>query len=780
MSASETNSDCTTGRDSSLGSSREDLQDIAHSLGLPSATLLTQERFRVDRRRLESLMFGDGPNTASEYFDNIMRETRTHIVWPSRLKHGAKSKKDPHIRVVGRSEDVKRAREKIVSALDTKSNRVNMKIDVSYTDHSHIIGRGGLTIKKVMEDTGCHIHFPDSNRNNAHEKSNQVSIAGEVWGVEKARAKVRELTPLIFSFELPILGALSPASDSYSSYIRVLEETYNVQVMFRTRQKLNSTLVLVKGCEWEVTNVKEATQLLITHMCRNLADQVLVNMMIEISPQHHSIVLGKNNENLKIIMQNTSTQIIFLDPCDPNIPSLKKSNFTITGSIHNVYKARQQLIGSLPIVLMFDVPENSPIISPKQLTEMMNNLDVLITIKHKQKQNMLSFIIKGIERNVSNIYEARRSLIAPDDPPLRVEIPSSYFIPNASRLCKTTWNLPMVHQDLPSSFILGSLIPSQPRDNVWSTLPQIMMGAHQVPIQQILTQPSHRYHHCHQQRPTPYHLGQFSHSSFSLPDLPVYSSSNSCVSSPCPSPRTISPVHGYSHGYDGYNYGAAGQCKTTNNNNCCNNDPVERKAPGFERPIFSTVDYQKKKMLAVQAMQKQVNPEEVRVPNSTWSGHGFSQSSPSTVLRQQETNDEKRMEQEWLNIGGLENDFSTGQNQDKTLIDELPASNYFESLSQATISSVTALNSQDIYTILASVGLEKYNHLFKNHEIDMSTFRTLTENDLKEIGISAFGARRKIMLSIAELNRERNPIKGSAAPGAERKSSSTNSLNEMW
>lgn len=41
--------------------------------------------------------------------------------------------------------------------------------------------------------------------------------------------------------------------------------------MFRTRQKLNSTLVVVKGCEWEVARVKEATQLLISHMCDSLA-----------------------------------------------------------------------------------------------------------------------------------------------------------------------------------------------------------------------------------------------------------------------------------------------------------------------------------------------------------------------------------------------------------------------------------------------------------------------------------------------------------------------------
>ena len=47
-----------------------------------------------------------------------------------------------------------------------------------------------------------------------------------------------------------------------------------------------------------------------------------------------------------MIMQRTGTQIMFPDAGDPNIPSLKKSNVTITGSIHNVYLARQQLVVS--------------------------------------------------------------------------------------------------------------------------------------------------------------------------------------------------------------------------------------------------------------------------------------------------------------------------------------------------------------------------------------------------------------------------------------------------
>lgn len=64
-------------------------------------------------------------------------------------------------------------------------------MDVSYTDHSHIIGKGGHTIKRVMEETHCHVHFPDSNRSNPMEKSNQVSISGDIEGVEGARSRVR-------------------------------------------------------------------------------------------------------------------------------------------------------------------------------------------------------------------------------------------------------------------------------------------------------------------------------------------------------------------------------------------------------------------------------------------------------------------------------------------------------------------------------------------------------------------------------------------------------------
>ena len=61
-----------------------------------------EQRFRVDRK-LEMMMtnspeFGEA---AAEFFERIGAETDTCVIWPSRLKIGAKSKKDPHIRVGG-------------------------------------------------------------------------------------------------------------------------------------------------------------------------------------------------------------------------------------------------------------------------------------------------------------------------------------------------------------------------------------------------------------------------------------------------------------------------------------------------------------------------------------------------------------------------------------------------------------------------------------------------------------------------------------------------------
>ena len=52
------------------------------------------------------------------------------------------------MKVVGLSADVQQARELILQDLDSKSSRVTLKIDVAYSEHSHVIGKEGANIKK--------------------------------------------------------------------------------------------------------------------------------------------------------------------------------------------------------------------------------------------------------------------------------------------------------------------------------------------------------------------------------------------------------------------------------------------------------------------------------------------------------------------------------------------------------------------------------------------------------------------------------------------------------
>ncbi|KAJ3610636.1 hypothetical protein NHX12_022728 [Muraenolepis orangiensis] len=80
--------------DSPLPGSEDDL-NAPHPLPDPE---WTEERFRVDRKKLEIMLLGITPTRQaaaknSSAGQEVMDETKTQIAWPSKLKIGAKSKK---------------------------------------------------------------------------------------------------------------------------------------------------------------------------------------------------------------------------------------------------------------------------------------------------------------------------------------------------------------------------------------------------------------------------------------------------------------------------------------------------------------------------------------------------------------------------------------------------------------------------------------------------------------------------------------------------------------
>src|ERR1700720_481412 len=65
----------------------------------------------------------------------------------------------------------------------------------------------------------------------------------------------------------------------------------------------------------------------------------------------------------------------------------------------------------------------------------------------------------------------------------------------------------------------------------------------------------------------------------------------------------------------------------------------------------------------------------------------------------------------------------------------------------------------DVAVWLRSLGLGKYEAVFRDNEIDETVLPNLTAEDLKELGVTALGHRRKLLDAIAAL---RNDTSGKA------------------
>ncbi|CAL1532319.1 unnamed protein product, partial [Lymnaea stagnalis] len=57
----------------------------------------------------------------------------------------------------------------------------------------------------------------------------------------------------------------------------------------------------------------------------------------------------------------------------------------------------------------------------------------------------------------------------------------------------------------------------------------------------------------------------------------------------------------------------------------------------------------------------------------------------------------------------------------------------------------------ELASIMKKLSLEKYNPIFEEQEVDMEAFLTLTDEDLKELGISHAESRRQILAAICDL-----------------------------
>ncbi|XP_066945695.1 protein bicaudal C homolog 1-like isoform X30 [Macrobrachium rosenbergii] len=636
---------------------------------------------------------------------------------------------DPHVRVVGEPEAVRIAGAMVRHELEPHS-KVTMKLDVSWVHHSHLIGKGGNTIQPIVKRTGVSIHFPDGNKNSEVRKSNLVSINGrgdDLSGLEEARACIRNLTPLVFTFSLSASAQFINISDP-SLLIQQLQNTYNVQVDLKVTDDLTPMIVgSVRGDELDAVRVKEATLCILQAYCDTLAKQMPVQMSLEISPQHHTFVLGRNNETLKRIMQRTATKITFPDTSDMNVHPLRKSTVVISGAIDNVYLARQNILGALPLVLMFELmPEQE--VDAGDIPRIMQNYDVNINIKNKRLDGRRLVVIKGAEKNADSIYEAWRIVAKAEKEPPKARIPANYHISEAAPL----YGLSMTLADLNLGHWLGGSGNSSPTST--PAPPQLHSSSHWG----VVPPPSSS------QVPSPLPRSQY----------------NSLALDPNTLSVMMTDIERRAPG-------------------------CEKKRLELEhQKLTSLSDYNSKKLQAAKAMKEQVNTNP-RTPTSSWSGYGFSKSMPGFMIRQkmqesrlQKSSHKGELESwdAWQSTEGEKSDFTSCQglsnipysshltqqisanlgNSDGSLALQRPlvslsASNFIDCVLPRPCKTTGSPSQRDITSILTDIQLEQYIDVFAAQEVDLDMFLTLNDTDLKELGIKIFGHRKRILMVIKDL-----------------------------
>nr|XP_046149456.1 bicaudal C homolog 2 [Oncorhynchus gorbuscha] len=826
-----------------------------------------EERFRIDRKKLEAMLYaprhGEGL-TGEEFFGRVMVETNTQVKWPSKLKIGAKSKKDPHVKVDGKRANVLEAKKKILELLETKVNKVTLKMDVAHTEHSHVIGKGGGNIKKVMEMTSCHIHFPDSNRHNATgEKSNQVSIAGPVQGVEAARKRIRDLQPLVLTFDLPVTLVSQALPDAASPVIQQVAQALGVSVSFRAQPRLYSSCCVVRALQGNSVAIKKAVCVLMELL---LGSELgaggqggvmgVVSTQLDVTSQQHLFLLGQNGAHFLGVMHQTQTQIVLPDLSAPqNPPSL-----LIQGSPDGVCLARQQLMDCLPVCLMFDMREDGEA-DPRKLAQMMQSLGVFISVKPKVKQTAKSVVVKGLERNISSLYEARRLLLGLESS----EVAMTAKMNSDPRLAGnglTNYWLNMLLQQLRLSdhgsvptteAVIGSFSQSKPHPSPPPGLTppseEVRTGLKGKESRQLEKIPENE---------DPSGLSDEDESPGSMTSelSDVMSqvrmmSRRSSLQGPevC---RFLNQGRRHSTGQvmrllDGEKEGGRSERHTSlremeggrgdsrrNSLREIGGERSDTRRNSLMRdltPNHDTLtdvsrnedyDYEMKKLLATRAMQRNPVVTEFRTPTDTWSGLGFSKSMPAEAVKelrnvsrrsykpylantgqqQQTWGPQNAMEkvsngsnsENWRDRRGSSSPifpspssssssspsnfsssfsstssfpaFASSTNRprnDKTSENFLSCSNYFECMSSVRALTASQLSStpqptDDLPELLSQLGMGKYIDVFQQQEIDFQTFLTLSDEDLKEVGVSTFGARRKMLLAISDLNKSKRKL----------------------
>eukprot|EP00051_Salpingoeca_urceolata_P012773 m.158322 g.158322 ORF g.158322 m.158322 type:complete len:826 (+) comp17599_c0_seq1:560-3037(+) len=735
-------------------------------------------RLRVDRRQLEYIL--KAPRFCMggvHVFEQIAQQCGIKSIGiDPNFKIGARSKKDPTVWVVGprgNPRALNQAKEAVLQLFDTKANRVSLKVDIPHEHHFFVIGRKGENMKRVMSGTGCHIHFPDSNRSPRGggggggaafgQMKNQVSIAGTPDSVELARTQIRGLLPFTISFDVP---DSVPAEDVRPTpSIRKISEEFRVTVFFKQRTG-RGPLALVKGTRDRASTVEQAARRLRQEWTQDPLQ--VYTVQVDVSCPHHASLIGKGGEAIQALRTLTGATSIRFPHAHHD------SSVFISGAPPATKLAFAYVQGCLPLVMMFEFSEDrtgaflegckvAGMSVEDYAAKAATSFSVHVVAKHKGA--VISFTLKSIEAKASQLHATRVRLLQMagekgdcglgmmrlddpaldrviDDPEWQPVVPDQFFEASAAPNPPVAAPAPPPAPGLaaPTVAVTKAAGFSRTLSNNSAIGDEMKMGT--IGSDGSISDASS------------------SGGSASLRSAQHLQGLSADVASASDDDIILKPGAGQS------------SAQLSNSARSIRN--------AVARPPL-VPNYEKKKLEAQRAVQ---NPDfsRVRHPTSYFAGGGFSRSmdesewrkhqKPAYSHRMATISSPQPVSEEVMSPDPSRSTPYVRSKLNRQAATEqrsggAPTAGHPPGLVRSGSTTPQApspvgdqamveyWNVRDLKDLLGKLKLDHYNAKFNEQEIDLATFLTLSDEDLREVGVTTFGAHRKMSAAIQQLNQMR-------------------------
>jgi len=342
------------------------------------------------------------------------------------IKFPPEGSKSDKVLIRGPKDDVEKAKKQLLELASEKEiSGYTAEIRAKPEHHRFLIGRGGVSIRKVREDTGARIVFPAAK----DEDKELITIIGTKEAVEAAK---QQLLKSIKDLDNICEGEVHVDPKWHKHFVakrgEVLQEIakqYGGVVVSFPRSGVKSDRVVLKGAK----DCVEAAKTRILEIVQELESMVTIEVVI--AQEHHRAIMGAKGANVQEVTTRHGVQIKFPDRDSGKAAGVVNGDadnelngdhsprkcdvIVITGKKEEAEAAKADLLNLVPITEQITIPFDYHrfIIGNKgsNVRRMMDEFNVNIAIPPAKDKSDLVTVV-GSKSHLEKAIEALKAKVA--------------------------------------------------------------------------------------------------------------------------------------------------------------------------------------------------------------------------------------------------------------------------------------------------------------------------------------------------------------------------------